>query len=236
MANPPNEINAGAPARPIKKIKAPSTQRYLPVSEIREDLVVLKDGTLRQILLVSSINFDLKTDDEQQAIILAYVQLLNSLHFSIQIMIQSRKLNISEYLGRLKAKEVEQTNELLRLQTMEYRQYVAELVDIADIMSKRFYVVIPFSPYKGGTRSFWQRVSDLFTPERVIHIQEQKLEQYREELARRVDLVQSGLQSMGLKTQLLDTQALIELFYESYNPKTSSNEALTAMTELRVEE
>lgn len=236
MSDTPQQLPSEPSITPTKKSRVQSTQRFLPVAEIRDDMVLMKDGTLRQILLVSSLNFDLKTDQEQGAIIQGYIQMLNGLTFPLQVVIQSRRLNISDYLDRLKEVERDQQNELLRMQTLEYRQYVSELVEIADIMSKRFFVVVPYSTHKSGVKSFWVRVKELFQPARVIKIQEKQLEKYREELDRRVDLVRSGLESIGLKTELLDTQALIELMYESYNPHASSNELLTGVNNIRVED
>src|SRR5689334_2471294 len=129
----------------VRKKTATSTQQYLDILEIRDDAVILKNGTILGVVLVSSINFSLKSDEEQDAVIEAYVQFLNTIDFPLEIVMQSRRLNIDEYLETLKHVEKQQTNELLQMQTREYRQYVAELVQIADIMTKRFYVVVPYS-------------------------------------------------------------------------------------------
>src|SRR3989344_5732169 len=145
-----------------KKIQV-STQQYLDIAEIKEDTVVLNDGTLRAVLLVSSINFSLKSEDEQNAIISSYISFLNFLEFPLQIVIQSRKLDIDSYLLRLKKIEKEQTNELLRMQTTEYRQYISELVEIGDIMTKRFYVVVPYDPLSDRQKSWIKRFFGLFT-------------------------------------------------------------------------
>ena len=118
-----------------------STQQYLDIVEIREDVVMLKDGTLRAVLAVASTNFALKSEDEQNALISGYAQFLNSLDHPLQIMIQSRRLNIDEYFNRLKIAEKEQTNELLRMQITDYLSFTRELVELGEIMSKRFYVV-----------------------------------------------------------------------------------------------
>src|SRR3989338_7914124 len=121
-----------------------STKRFLDIAEIKEDVVVLKDGTMRAVLLCSSINFALKSDDEQQAIIQAYMQFLNALEYPIQIVMQSRRLNIDPYLETLIKSEKEQKNDLLRVQIIEYRNFISEMVKLGDIMSKRFYLVVPF--------------------------------------------------------------------------------------------
>jgi len=218
----------------IKKTAA-STQQYLDILEIKDNCVVLKDGTLRAILLVSSVNFSLKSEEEQEAVIQAYTQFLNSLDFNLQVVIQSRKLNIDEYLERLKKVEKEQTNDLLRMQTAEYRQYIAELVEIADIMSKRFFVVVPYSPKAEGSKKFLSRVMESLSPTAVIHLKQQKFEKYKEELFKRVDYIIDGLAGSGLKSVALDTQSLIELYYNTYNPETYDQEELVDLNKIRLE-
>ena len=139
-----------------------ATQRYIDIAQIQDDIVVLKDGSMRAVILTSSLNFALKSPDEQAATVGAYVQFLNSLKFPIQILIQSRKLNIEKYLDELEQKYKEQTNELLKMQIAEYRRFVAELIELGEIMSKRFYVVVPFSPGGDEKKSFFDRFTSLF--------------------------------------------------------------------------
>lgn len=115
----------------------------------------MRDSTMRAIIMVSSINFALKSEDEQDAIIGSYVSFLNNIDFPLQIVIQSRELNIDHYLDELKQKEREQTNELLKIQTAEYIQYIKELVAISQIMSKHFYVVVPYNPISDKQKSFF---------------------------------------------------------------------------------
>ncbi|MBU0707945.1 conjugal transfer protein TraC [Patescibacteria group bacterium] len=214
----------------------PSTQKFLPIAEIRDDMVVLKDGSLRAVILVSSVNFALKSEDEQNAIIQAYTQFLNSFEFPVQIVIQSRKLDIDEYLKRLEKREKEQTNELLKMQTREYRQYITELIELADIMSKRFYVVVPYQPgTKRTKKKFMDRVQELFAPGEVIQLKKSQFEKYRPHLARRVDFLISGLGAMGLKAINLDTQSLIELYYNTYNPDTYDQQELVPIDKLNVD-
>jgi len=223
--------------KPSEKIahNAVSTQRFLDILEIKDDIVVLKDGSVRAVLLVSSINFDLKSEEEQNAVISSYVQFLNSVDFPVQIVIQSRKLNIDRYLEKLQALEKQQTNELLRSQTVEYRQYIQELVQIADIMTKRFYAVVPYSGSDGGTKKFFPRLVDAFSPTNIIHLKQKKFEEYRSELMKRVEFVMDGLGSAGLKSAILDTQSLIELYYNTYNPETSSQEHMVEVGKIQVE-
>jgi hypothetical protein len=211
------------------------TQRYLDILELKDDIVVLKDGTIRAILLVSSINFALKSEDEQGAVISSYTQFLNSLDFSIQIVIQSRRLNIDDYLDRLKKSEQNQRSELLRMQTREYREYISELIQIADLMSKRFYVVVPFMPHSDKPKRFFTRILETVSPTTVIHLKQQQFLLYREQLLRRVDYVIDGLSACGLKAVMLDTQSLIELYYNTYNAESVGQQKFADLSKMNVE-
>ncbi len=212
-----------------------TTQKYLDIAEIRNDTVVLKDGTLRAVLLVSSINFALKSEDEQNAIISAYVSFLNYLDFSLQIVIQSRRLNIEPYLENLKQQEAQQTNELLRAQISDYRDFITQLVELGDIMSKQFYVVVPYSPVsQQGQKKFWDRVMAIFSASKVVKLKQAKFEKYKDLLDKRVDFVISSLASIGLTAVRLDTQSLIELYYNTYNPDTYEQEKIANIDELRI--
>lgn len=218
----------------VKNKISTSTQQYLDIAEIREDTVVMRDGTLRAVLLVSSINFALKSEDEQNAIIAAYVSFLNNIDYSIQIVIQSRELNIDSYIEMLKQKEKEQTNELLKIQTAEYTQYIEELIAMSKIMNKRFYVVIPYNPMSDKQKGFISRFFDIFRPASLIKMKDDKFLGRRAELTRRVDNIVAGLASIGLNTVQLDTQSLIELYYTTYNPSTSANQKLVDVNELQI--
>lgn len=211
-----------------------STQKYLDISEIKEDTVILKDGGMRAILMVSSINFALKSEDEQNALVAAYVGFLNNLDFPFQIVIQSRELDMDNYIKDLRQKEKEQTNELLKIQMAEHTQYIEELISIGRIMNKRFYAVIPFSPGLDKHKSFFASLSDAFKPTILIKIKEKIFWKRRDELTKRVDRVKAGLTSVGLTTVELDTQALIELFYNTYNPVTSASEKISNIDDMRV--
>lgn len=218
-----------------KKAK-PSTQLNLPIQEIREGTVVLKDGTLRAVLLVSSINFALKSEDEQNALIGSYVSFLNSLTFPLQIVIQSRKLQIKPYLESLVEIERQQTNELLATQIADYRSFVTELVDIGQIMTKKFYVVVPFDPATSKKKSFWTRVKEVFASGSAIKLKEKRFQERKQELDSRVRQVNTNLQSMSLEVVQLDTQALIELLYSSYNPDLAFAEQLAKVDEIRIDD
>jgi len=215
------------------KIKV-STQQFLDIAEIKSNIVVMRDGTLRAVLLISSINFALKSEDEQNAIISAYVSFLNNIDFPLQIVIQSRELNIDRYLEDLQQKSKEQTNELLKMQTLEYAQYIQELISMSKIMNKRFFVVVPYNPLSDKQKGFFSRFFDLFKPVSIIKMKEDKFLRRKSALMHRVDNIVSGLGSMGLNSALVDTQGLIELYYNTYNPETSVNQKMADVNKLRV--
>lgn len=220
----------------VRKKATPSTQQYLDILEIRDDTVILKSGSLVAVLLVSSINFSLKSDEEQEAVIGAYVSFLNTIDFPLQVVIQSRRLDIDNYLESLKEVEKQQPNELLKMQTEQYRRYIGELVQMNDIMAKRFYIVIPFAPKVDRPGKFFSRLFDVFSPSESIHLKQQQFDKYRAELFKRVDNTMNALSSAGLQSQPLRTQELIELYYNSYNPETSRQEKLDDVRKLSLED
>ncbi len=213
----------------------PSTQKYLDIAEIREDTLILKDGTLRAVILCSSVNFALKSEDEQKALISGYMEFLNSLDHPLQIVIQSRKLDIDNYLRRLREAQKKQTNELLKMQIISYIDYIKQLVEIGEIMTKRFFIVVPFNPLGSKSKNFFDRLKEVFLPGKLIKIKKEKFLQYKQELGLIVANIESSLQGMGLDTVVLDTQGLIELLYNAYNPKTSQNERLKDVSQLGLE-
>ncbi|MBI2475531.1 TraC family protein [Candidatus Uhrbacteria bacterium] len=213
----------------------PNTVSYLDIAEIRDDMVILKDGTVRAVLLVSSINFALKSEDEQEAIIQAYMSFLNGLEFPIQIVIQSRRMNIDVYMNALKEQEQKSENDLLRAQISDYRTFVSELVELGQIMQKRFYLVLPYDPLTNKRKNFWTRLSESLSPAASAKLNQKQLADRIEQLSRRVDVIQSELNSMGLASARLDTQSLIELYYNVYNPDLFEEEKLTNLDEIQVE-
>lgn len=225
---PPQEVKH-------KKTRAKSTQQYLPIAEIREDTVILKTGGLRAVLLVSSINFDLKSEEEQNATIGAYVGFLNSLQFPLQIVVQSRKLDIDEYINQVKDIQKKQVNELLRVQTAEYAQYVGELVKEADIMTKRYYMVIPYDPAADSQQSFWSKVQRAFAPGADVRLSREDFARRSDRLNKRVSQVENAVSSVGLQVQRLDTQSLVELYYTTYNPQMSEAQPLPDLGKLDIE-
>ena len=198
-----------------------STQDALRFAEIHNDTIVLKDGNLRQILLCSSINFALKSEQEQNALIFAYQNFLNSLDFPLQILMQSKKLDLSNYLAKLTQKAGEQQNELLRAQTLDYIDFIKRLINLANIMDKRFYVVVPYMipPKMDTIKNPMQN--------QQIKITSEEFDSYKKELEQRVHVVETGLGAIGIRTALLNTQQLIELLYGVYNPEEAHKEKLT---------
>jgi type IV secretory pathway VirB4 component len=223
--------NTKAPA----KNKATSTQQYLDIAEIKDNTVVMKDGTLRAVLSVSSINFALKSDDEQNAIIAAYVGFLNNINSMIQVVVQSRELNINGYLEFLKQREQAQTNKLLKIQTADYIEYIKELIAIGKIMKKSFYVVLSYNPTTDKHKGFFSSLGEAMRPATILKLKEIKFAKYKDALNRRLDSVTQGLLSLGVDVKQLNTQELIELYYTSYNPETAKNQALVDTNKLRLE-
>ncbi|HYC79886.1 MAG TPA: hypothetical protein VEC17_02575 [Candidatus Binatia bacterium] len=210
-----------------------STQAFLDVAEIKQGTIILKDGSLRAVIVVSATNFSLKSTEEQNAIISSYQSLLNSLDFPIQILMQSRKLDINSYLEKMRGIMQNQKNELLRLQTQEYIEYVAKLVEFASIMSKTFYVIVPFSAEVMKT-TFLSRFGSMFNPAGDIKLKKEDFEKNRDKLYQRVDQVTGELTGMGLRTIVLNTEELVELLYNSYNLNTASPIRIKSVEELEL--
>jgi type IV secretory pathway VirB4 component len=198
-----------------------STQSHLDVAEIKEGTVVLKDGSLRAVLVVSSTNFSLKSSEEQNALIAAYQSFLNSLDFPVQVLMQSRKLDINTYLDKLRGIMQGQTNELLRLQTQEYIEYITKLVEFASIMNKTFYVIVPYT-IDVAKEGFFNKLGSLFNPAGTISTKKSDFENHREGLYTRANHVSATLNGMGLRTIILNTEELVELLYNSYNLNAAS--------------
>lgn len=201
-----------------KNTGASSTQKFIDVEEMRDGVMVLKNGALRAVLLVSSINFDLKSSQEQDAIISQYQAFLNSLDFPVQIVIQSRRFNIGPYIEALKDEEKQQENELLRFQIGEYSNFIANLSEVSNIMSKFFYIVVPFSPVEDQTSGFFGKILGIFQPKKATGIKGELFDTYKSQLLQRVDHVAAALSGAGVKVTQLSTEEIIELLYNSYNP------------------
>lgn len=212
----------------------PPTQQFLDIEEIKEGVVILKNGGLRSILMASSINFDLKSTDEQDAIISYYQSFLNSLDFPVQIIVSSRKVNLKHYLEDLTQKSKEQTNELLHLQMEEYIRFIKGLVSMVDIVNKSFYIVVPFSPMESSKGGPIDKIKELFVGGKDVNSREKQanFQVYKDQLWQRVEHVQYGLNGAGVRMVTLNTQEIIELFYSFYNPSPIEKLELAPMDKM----
>lgn len=211
-----------------------AAQEFVDISEIKDGVAVLKNGSLRAVLMVSSINFDLKSTQEQEAIVAAYQNFLNSLDFPVQIIMSSRRLDINPYIKLLDEMEKVQENELLRHQINEYRNFVKNLVGTANIMAKKFYVVVPFALTEAKKGGFIDRIRLALNPKQVLMEKKMEFENYKNQLWQRVDHITAGLQGTGIRIIPLNTEELIELYYNSYNPGVMENADMIKTEELNI--
>ncbi|MEQ1500087.1 MAG: hypothetical protein ABL917_01790 [Parcubacteria group bacterium] len=200
-------------------VASKATQDFVPIREVRDGVIVLKDGSLRGIVLASSLNFSLKSDDERNAIIMQFQDFLNSLDFTVQISIQSRRLDIRPYLALLEDTYKEQMNDLMKIQTREYIEFIKKFTETTSIMTKNFFIVIPYDPalinMKGGVagRLFQTKSATEKTAEK-----EATFEENRTQLEQRVSVVEQGLSRCGIRVVRLGSEEVIELFYKTFNP------------------
>jgi hypothetical protein len=197
-----------------------STQQFLEIDQIKDGIVVLKNKALRGIMMVNSINFALMSEDEQNAIIGQYQNFLNSLDFSLQITIQSRRLNITSYLDKLRDLETRQNNDLLRTQIVEYRNFINELVSTGSIMNKNFYVTVPFQPMLLPTLATGQKGPK---PDRtkVAELAQEQFSHSKSQLLQRMEFVALGLRRCGLQCVPLNSLELAEFFWSTHHLEES---------------
>ncbi|KKP36586.1 MAG: Type IV secretory pathway VirB4 protein [Candidatus Peregrinibacteria bacterium GW2011_GWF2_33_10] len=215
-----------------------STVLHLPIAEIRDDVIILKNGGIRAVLETSTINFNLKSEEEQNSIIYSYQHFLNTLEFPIQILIRSRKLNIDEYINKMREKAKTQSNPLLKKQTIEYADYIQKLIEYADIMEKSFYIIVPFNPLRANnTNIFSEFLARLKTKDNVAEIRKRQIEfeQLHKGLIQRVNLIKAGLQNCGLTSEQLKTTDLIKLLYNVYNPISSRYQNINNLEDFSLE-
>ena len=185
------------------------TQQFLEIEQIREGVIVLKNKSLRGVIMTSSQNFALKSEDEQNAIIYQFQNFLNSLDFSIEIVVQSRRLNITGYLDKLKEMEEKQENELLKFQTGEYQNFIKGLIAGGGILSKNFFAIVPFTFIEiPGIRK-----------EKTPTLTEDRFQRAKSQLWQRMEFVALGLRRCGLQCIPLNTSELIELFWSLHHPE-----------------
>jgi hypothetical protein len=210
----------------MAKVQAASTQEHVPIAGVRNGIIIMKDGSFRLVLNISPINFSLKSEQEQNSIVFKYQSFLNSLHFPIQITMQSKKLDLTPYLQKMKKVAEKQTNELLRIQTEDYISFVGELINIANIMSKSFFVSLSYLPLSMPKISFLEKLTGQGASGNVLKISDTDFNTHSKELLERGNTIASNLGSMGLRVRQLSTQEILEMFYNLYNPEEAGKERL----------
>jgi len=216
-----------------------STQRYLQFAGVRNGVLILKDGSVRGVLEVSSVNFNLKSEAEQNAIILAYQRFLNALSFPVQIVMRSYKLDIDQYLQNLSHKKRKLQNQLLKDQMEEYTEYIQKLVEYADIMEKKFFIVVGAEPIRAQQKSllqqFWLYIHPDDTVEEIIQ-RRQEFAHLKKTLETRINVVKTAIENCGVKTRELNTEEIISLLYQVYNPDRARTQKLKDASLLAVED
>lgn len=194
-----------------------ATQTIVPIREVRNGVVVLKDGSMRALLMTSSVNFALKSADEQDSIIYQFQQFLNSLNFSVQIFVQSRRLDIRPYIATLESREKEQINDLMRIQVKEYIEFIKAFTERTNIMTKTFYIVVPYTPpvlNLGATNK-----GNIFRKDgKKITSNREDFEEAATQLEQRLAVVQQGITRAGVRAVQLGTEEAIEVYYRLFNP------------------
>ncbi|MEK7514276.1 MAG: hypothetical protein AAB587_00415 [Patescibacteria group bacterium] len=201
-----------------------ATQEFIPIQDVKDGIVMLKDGSLRAVIMASSLNFALKGEEEKNSIIFQFQNLLNSLDFSLQIFIQSRRLDIRPYLALIEQQYKEQVNDLMKIQIQEYMGFIKSFTESTNIMTKNFFMVVPYSPafLQGknisdlGRLGLGKRKEDAGEKARNT---EAAFEENRTQLEQRVSIVEQGLTRCGIRTVMLGTEEVIELFYKIFNPE-----------------
>jgi len=197
-----------------------TTKELVSIADIKDSIVLLKNGSLRAIIEVSSINFELRSEGEQTAILQNFQRFLNSIDFPLQMIVNSRQLNMDQYIKAVDAIAESNTNELLKIQALEYGKFIKELLDLSNIMTKHFYVALPFYVYETPTKTgLLDSARGMFgSTQKAQIIKPEQLETYRTQLMQRVELILDGLIGIGLKARLLEGQEINNLYYNLYNP------------------
>jgi hypothetical protein len=203
-------------------VSSKATQEFVPIKEVRDGIVILKDNSMRSIVLASSLNFALKSADEQEAIIAQFQNFLNSLNFSVQIFVQSRRLDIRPYIALLEQRQKEQMGDLLKVQTKEYIEFIKSFTDSTNIMTKSFFIVIPYTPaiLNTGKKGTFD-TANLLKKKDKKELAAQQLENFdenRSQLEQRIEVVEQGLVRCGIRVVQLGTEELVELYYKIFNP------------------
>ncbi len=211
----------------MQKLEAQATQQLVDIEIIRDGVVILKSGEMRAILMCSSVNLALKSQDEQDALIFQYQNFLNGLDFPVQFSIHSRKLNIADYVASLRELLKTQENELLRIQTEEYIDFIQNFVAMQNIMSKNFYVVIPYHIAEGTRQGLFDRLFMKNTGS-FIKMSDEDFLKHKNQLWQRVENVIAGMRSFGVRSLPLSDSELAELFFDLYNPGEAGRQFIIA--------
>lgn len=195
-----------------------TTQHFVPLRDIKDNVAVLKNGQLNMVLLASSINFALKSLDEQEAILRQFQSFLNTIDFSLQFYIQSRRLDIQPYLDVLAGRESAQDNDLMKIQLREYMQFIKTFTNEVDVMSKSFFIVIPYTPTSANLQSNLGDFKKLLGGEKNVYFDDKNFAEHKLQLEQRVALTEQGLAAIGVRTILLQNEELVELYYHIFNP------------------
>jgi hypothetical protein len=211
-----------------------STLAFVEVSEIRDGVIILRENQLRAVLAVSSANFALKSNNEQEVIVNTFQGILNSLDFPMQILVQSRKLDLNPYVEKLKYLEDKQDNDLLRVKMQEYVEYIKQMSQEVNIMDKNFFVIIGYEPITLKEGIFGRFLRAL-NPTRIIKQRQEEFIKNRKILMSRIEQVSSKMTALDLKINMLNTEQLITLMYNSYNPDTMESIRLSDVSALDIE-
>lgn len=196
-----------------------SSQDFVPIKEIKDGIVILDDGTLVSISLVTSINLSLKSLEEQNMTMIAFQNFLNLLEFQAQIVVQSRKLDINPYIEILEKRLKEQSNELIKIQTIEYISFIRKFTESINVMDKSFFIVVSYKPLFSGLNKKNGFFSSFSSQKNTTNnMGQMAFEESRNQLEQRVNLLSMGLGRTGVKIKSLDTESLIELYYSIFNP------------------
>ncbi len=198
---------------------APEVQKFVEVQEIKNGMAIMKDNSIRSVCACSSINFDLLSATEQEAVIARFQEFLNSVDFPLQIIVASRHFKVEGYLNQIRELEKKQTNELLKIQTNEYINFVESFVEFENIMNKSFYVIVPFNIVESHNENLSTKIKNVISSSKPKkeRFETEKLNQYKAQLDQRINLVAQGLQALGIKTIPLNDEQLTQLYFEFYN-------------------
>ncbi len=230
----PTALGSGATtpaAAPLGPRNPNSTQNTLMLSEIRDNMVIMADGSFRAVVACKSINFDLMSASEREGIEYSYQNFLNALNHPVQILVRSQRIDIGPYIDRLAEIRRNQDNMLLNVLMDDYINYIDTLSQEANIMDKSFFIAIPYYP-QGDVSGVIEQSKGFFgkifakSKNTITKIDTITYETAKTEIKNRVDGVMAGLFQLSIQSVQLNTKELGEMFYNFYNPDTAVREPL----------